>query len=177
MLRQRLQEMTENEDIGQHEALLQNIAANHPHSIRIAQSPHPINRYTCLMHAFDFTEKSEYIAIADYRLGRVYAGAAFAHWLIENDELEEIPSQEAQAGDLVMYFRDGAFKHVGLLQPNARVLSKWGIGHLYDHEILEVPESYGTDLRYYRGLSHDDAFDVFTQFAEANGIPFENADP
>jgi len=161
----------------QHPAMLQDIGAAHAHSIEIVESPHPINRYTCLMHVLDFTEKREYIAIADHGLGRVYAGADFAHWLIENDQLEEVLSEEAQTRDLVMYFKDGVFKHVGLFQPGGRVLSKWGIGHLYDHALLEVPESYGSDVKYYRALSYEDAFYTFAEFAEENGVPLENADP
>lgn len=166
--------MVENDDVAQHATLLQGIVANHPHSINIEHSPHPIDRYTCLMHAFDFTGKAEYIAIADYGLGRVYAGADFAHWLFANGKLEEISNQEALSGDLVIYSKNGNFKHVGVLQPHGRVTSKWGIGHLYNHEILEVPESYGVDVKYYRSLSSDHAYNVFVKFAEEQGIPFEN---
>lgn len=169
--------MTEVQDVGQHAALLHDIGREYPNSICIAESPHPIGRYTCLMHVFHFTEKPEYIDIADYRLGRVYAGAEFAHWLIENERLTEVSQAEAQNGDLIVYFREGRFKHIGLWQPNGRVLSKWGIGNLYDHELFEIPESYGNDVKFYRRLSYEDAYDLLTQFAEENGIPFENADP
>jgi len=168
--------MTENEDVTQHPAMLQNIAIAHAHSIRVVESLHPIDRYTCLMHVFDFAERPEYIAIADYGLGRVYAGADFAHWLIENGRLEEIPSDKAQACDLVMYFREGIFRHVGLVQLEGRVLSKWGTGHFYDHATLEVPESYGNEVRYYNAVSYESAFHIFTEFAEENGILFEDSD-
>ena len=177
MLRQRLQELTQNEDVDSHPHLLVMIAAEYPHTIDVAASPHPINRYTCLMHVFDLMEKPEYIAIANWGLGNVFAGADFAHWLIDNDELTPLQADNAQAGDLVMYFRDGAFKHVGLLQGSGRVLSKWGQGNLYEHGVLEVPNSYGDDVRYYESVGYEDAFDAFTRFAEEQGIPFEDGDP
>ena len=169
--------MTEVQEVTQHPALLEDIGRECLHSIRIAHSRHPIGRYTCLMHVFDFTEKPEYIAIADYGLGRVFAGVDFAHRLIEKGFLTEVSQAEAENGDLVAYFREGNFKHVGLWQPNGRVLSKWGVGHLYDHALFEVPESYGTAVRFYDALSYEAAYELFVQFAQENGIPFENADP
>jgi len=176
VLRQRLQEMTDVQDVSQHPMLLECISRDYPNSIRIVESEHPIDRYTCVMHVFDFTEKPEYLAIADYGFGRVFAGADFARWLIANGHLVEVPSANAQTGDLVAFFKEGKFKHVGLLQPNGRVVSKWGIGHLYDHGLLEVPESYGSEIRFFKGLSYDEAYDRFAQFAEQKGIPFETAD-
>lgn len=169
--------MTQNEDVASHPHLLATIATECSHTIYVVMSPHPISRYTCLMHVFDFVEKPEYIAIADWGLGNVFASADFAHWLIDNDELTPLHTDNAQPGDLVMYFRDGAFKHAGLLQGNGRVLSKWGQGHLYEHDILEIPHSYGDEVRYYESLDYDEAFDAFTRFAQEKGIPFEDTDP
>jgi hypothetical protein len=45
-------------------------------------SVHPIRRYTCLMHVFDFADKREYAPIATHGLGRIYSSSAFAHWLL-----------------------------------------------------------------------------------------------
>ena len=126
------------------------------------------------MHVSDFTEKPEYIAIA--RLGRVFAGADFARWLIEQGTLADVSQAEAQDGDLVFYFSEGTFKHVGLWRPNGRVLSKWGVGHLFDHELFEVPMSYGSEVRFFKRLPYEHAYDLITQFAKENGITFESED-
>ena len=177
MLRKKLQTVIEVQDVAQHPVLLAEVTREFPNSIRITESSYPIDRYTCLMHVLNFTEKPEYIAIAAYGTGRIYAGTDFAHWLIERGLLAEVSQAEAKDGDLVFYFSEGTFKHVGLWRLNGRVLSKWGVGHLYDHGLFEVPTSYGTDVRFCNRLPYDDAYDLFRQFAEEIDIPFESAEP
>lgn len=158
--------MTEVQDITQHSVLLAEITRECPNSIHIIESPHPIDQYTCLMHVLNFTEKPEYIDIANAGLGRIFAGLDFADWLVERGHLVEVSQGEAQKDDLVFYFDEGRFKHAGLWELNGCVLSKWGVGHLYNHELFEVPLSFGPDVSFYRQLLYEDAFSLFTQFAE-----------
>ena len=123
------------------------------------------------MHVFAFAEKEEYAAIAMRDGGRIFAASAFAHWLIDNGLLEEISQAEAQRSDLVFYFgADGRFKHAGLIAGDGRVISKWGVGHLYEHGLFEVPDSYGTEVRFFRALPYRVAYGYFRRFAEDNGI-------
>jgi hypothetical protein len=125
----------------------------------------------CLMHVFDFVEKPEYAAIAIHGLGRIYAASAFAHWLLDNGLLVEVTPADVREGDLVSYFGDDRrFKHAGLSRTNGRVTSKWGIGHLYEHGVFEVPESYGTKVRFFRKVSYDEAFGHFVRFAQENAL-------
>ena len=166
MLRKRLQTLTECKDVARHPALLVEVTRVCPNSIRVVQSPTPINRYTCLMHVLDFTENPKYADIAGSGLGRIYAGDDFAHWLIGRGLEAKMPQADAQEDDLVFYFSEGTFKHAGLCRPSGRVLSKWGVGHLYDHNLFEVPASYGTEFRLYKRLPCEDAYDLFTQFAD-----------
>lgn len=171
MLRNRLQEMTEVTDVSQHPAILTRLTRDVLNSIRILESEHPIDRYTCVMYAFAFTEKPEYTEIASFGLGRISAGPTFIHWLLAGNYLAELPQRNAS--DLVLYFSNGHFKHVGVVGDRARTTSKWGIGHLYEHEALEVPSSYGDELRFYRALSYDDAYSCFVEFAKEHGMQFE----
>jgi hypothetical protein len=53
---------------------------------------------------------------------------------------------------------------------NGEVISKWGIGHLYQHQLFEVPESYGSKLRFFTRLSYNEAYSYFRSFAEENGM-------
>ena len=169
--------MTDEPNVQLHTILLQQLTDEYPNSVCILASPHPIDRYTCLMYVFDFTEKPEYIDIARYPGFNVYAGANFVYWLIDRRFLTEISEVNARTGDLLMYFNGCDFKHVGILRESKRVISKWGIGHLYEHGLWEVPLSYGTTLRFFRSITYERAFDLFTYFAEENGIPFETPDP
>jgi hypothetical protein len=127
-----------------------------------------------MVHALGFTGKEEYLDIAGIPPGDVFAGAKFAQWLLRRGALIEISFDEASVGDLVWYFSDdGLFKHVGLLRDGQRVESKWGTLGLFSHAVMEVPESYGTIVRVFKQLSYDVAIDLFYDFAEENGIEFE----
>lgn len=53
-----------------------------------------------------------------------------------------------------------------------RVTSKWGIGHLYEHELWDVPVSYGTSVRFLKQLPYELALDLFVQFAQKKGMLF-----
>jgi hypothetical protein len=173
-LRKKLEEMTRVDDVSRHFALLADVTREYPNTIMLLDSPHPIRRYTCLMHVLDFAEKPDYETIATHGRGEIFAAAAFAHWLLDKGLLVELNHDDARKGDIVLYFNEeGRFKHAGLLGSNRRVVSKWGIGHLYQHELFEVPESYGTTVRFFKGLPYDDAFDHFLQFAQERGMRFE----
>jgi hypothetical protein len=172
-LRQQLEEMTYVDDVSRHPAVLAAVTCECPNSVALLDSAHPIRRYTCLMYVFDFAEKHEYAAIATHGLGRIYAAGAFAHWLLDRGLLVELTPVEVREGDLVFYFNnEGRFKHAGLCRTDGRVMSKWGIGHLYEHGVFEVPDSYGDKLRFFRKLSYDEAFGHFMRFAEDNGMVF-----
>jgi hypothetical protein len=75
------------------------------------------------MHVLDFTEKPEYARIASLGFSVVYAGPAFAHWLLEKNVLEEV-SGAAREGDFALYFNEeGKFKHAGAIAANGRIVS------------------------------------------------------
>lgn len=174
VLRKKLEEMTHVDDVSQHPVLLAALTRAYPNTIVLLDSPHPIRRYTCMMHILDFAEKSDYATIAKHGRGEIFAAGAFAHWLMDKGLLVELKQDDARERDIVLYFNaEGRFKHAGLISANGRVVSKWGIGHLYQHELLEVPESYGTTLRFFKGFSYEDAFGHFLQFAEESGMRFE----
>jgi hypothetical protein len=169
-LREALEEMTHEDDVSRHPALLAALTRECPNTVSLLNSAHPIRRYTCVMHVVDFAEKPDYAAIATSGLGKIFAAGDFVHRLLDHQLLTEVTQSEAREGDIALYFGEaGRFKHAGRMLENGRVVSKWGIGHLYEHEVLEVPESYGNILRFFRGLSYEEAFGHFLHFAEEKG--------
>jgi hypothetical protein len=117
------------------------------------------------MHVFDFMEDKTYARIANWGLRRIFAGKDFATWLMSRQLLTHTSELEAKSGDVIFYFRDSSFTHAGLVSLQGRVTSKWGTGQLYDHDLFEIPESYGLEVRYFKRLDHDLAIGHFTQFA------------
>ncbi len=158
MLRHKLEEMTADKRVDRHEAMLADISRACPNTIRVLRSPHPHARYTCMMHAFDFTERPEYVTVAELN---VWAG-----------RLSPVSPAQARAHDLVFYLPDGRFKHVGLWTGRRRLVSKWGTGLLYDHKLFEVPASYGDNVRYFKHVTYEEAWQLFATFAQENGIRF-----
>ncbi len=56
-------------------------------------------------------------------------------------------------GDIVTYFSEGKMTHMGRLNEEGRVRSKFGKGHVYEHPIGDVPDYYldkENDIRFYR---------------------------
>jgi hypothetical protein len=172
-LRQKLQAMTQVDDVSQHPALLDAVSRECPNTIKLLVSSHPVELYTCLVHALGFVNRPEYTAIAARGFNKVFAGRAFVQWLLDRSLLAEVAQVDARERDLVLYFNDvGQFQHAGLVAGDHRVVSKWGTGLLFEHGLFEVPESYGTSVRFFKNLPYDDACDHFMTFARENGMLF-----
>ena len=126
------------------------------------------------MHAFEFTERPEYVAMASRGFNVVFAGPNFAHWLLDKMLLTEVGDTEAREGDLVFYFNEEArAKHAGLYLGGGRVESKWGKAHLLHHDLFDVPESYGLTVRFFRKVGYKTAIEYFERFARENGLLFD----
>ena len=70
------------------------------------------------------------------------------------------------AGDLVLYSTEttGCFTHTGVVRSES-ILSKWGVGHLWLHDLWEVPASYGDAKAFYRLRAPSDVSKRFVDFA------------
>ena len=170
-LRTRLRDVTENGMPESHPRLIEQLRAMYAHTIEVVPSPAPIDRYTCAMYAFDLVEDEEYRNIVLAARGPVYASTGFVQRLIDHGTLE--PLDQPLAGALVIYRLNGAVTHIGRMISRDRIESKWGIGHLYRHALLEVPSQYGDELEFYAAIDADAALDELADFAREHGVRFE----
>ena len=53
------------------------------------------------------------------------------------------------------------------------MISKWGIGLLYDHQLAEVPIQYSDEVKFFRHPGPKASFDLFLLYAKYKGIEFE----
>jgi hypothetical protein len=88
--------------------------------------------------------------------------------------LLERGSAEASKGDFVIYLFEGRFGHVGRLQDQRRILSKWGTGHLCEHLLWEVPCSYGHEVRFYQAVDAEGCFDIFVEYTNTRGFRWQS---
>lgn len=172
-LRERLCEMTL-KPIGEQAAMLEQLRMEFAHGIRILDSEHPIEGYTCAVHAFHLLGDAVYQEIAASGLGSTFAGKDFVEFAIKEQLLTECGADDAVPGDLVIYFLDGRFGHIGRLQADRRVLSKWGTGYLCDHGLWEVPCSYGLEVRFFEGPDAEDCLDIFVEYTKTRGFRWNN---
>lgn len=173
MLREKLKRITEEEDVNKHPQMLIALKEEIQHTVLVLKSEHPIERYTCIVHAFDFVENEFYLSIASFGLGRVFAGPEFVEYMLCNNCLQEKTKSDVAEGDYVIYFKEEQVKHIGLAKPNLRVVSKWGVGQLVEHELYQVPLQYGDNIKYFEPLSKNEALDLFIKYAETKGLRFE----
>lgn len=172
-LRERLEDVFEAESWSEYLTLLAKVSSQFKNKIVLLDSPNPVERYTCVVHVLDFTEKPEFLAIDSRGFNVVIAGPNFLHWLLAKELLTEVAEPDACEGYLVLYFdQNGRIKHAGLTLGNGRVESKWGKGGLLQHDIFEVPASYGSNVRYFRRVQSDQALEYFKCYAKEKGMLF-----
>lgn len=63
--------------------------------------------------------------------------------------LEQSADTDVSGGRVILYFKGGNTTHVGRMV-GSRVISKWGKNPIYEHEIFEVPASYGDEYELFR---------------------------
>ena len=69
--------------------------------------------------------------------------------LIENGFIEMHEVRKAD-DKIVIYFHENSAMHFGKIEQD-KVVSKWGIGLVWEHPVFEVPFSYGNEVKYSNG--------------------------
>ena len=160
-LRRRLRELLQERinlerSVELHAGRLDAIAVEVPHTIRTRPAPRgePLSEFNCVMHALGLVGRIENPYGRPFN--RWYADTVFLLGLIDSGLLR---SCNRRPGGLVTWSSREGLKHVGVLLTTDRATSKWGVGHLYEHGLLEVPTSYGDRLAFYEPLASDDALE------------------
>lgn len=117
-----------------------------PHNIKLidAMDSSRIN-YNCYAHTFDLVDSDEYLNWT-LRKNDIYPNSLFCNYLYSN-HLKRKNQKEIVKGDYIIYFNKGIPSHTGKIK-NQQILSKWGTGHLWLHDIYEVPSSFGNDIEF-----------------------------
>jgi hypothetical protein len=104
---------------------------------------------------------------------KIFAGRRFVEWMIR-ERLREI-SQPA-VDSLALYFSGSDWKHIGTVTGPNRVTSQWGTYPIYEHDVCEVPVSYGDQVRFFEKPSPDRALSDFLDYARYEGVSEEDID-
>jgi hypothetical protein len=163
-LRNLLEEMIKDHrviPIESYPARLLEIAAEVSHTIRILPAPsgESLTEFNCVMHALNIVGRVQDPYGRPF--ARWYADTAFLRSLIDRGMLQ--PSKPITEAVVTWSSAEG-LKHVGVLVAPDRAASKWGVGYLFEHGLLEVPVSYGDQLAFYSPLEPGDALIYLKQF-------------
>jgi hypothetical protein len=168
VLRELLQKITDDGDPASHPKVIAELAIEQPHTIKCLTGPaDKIEKFTCVMHALGIEFNSEYIDLVERLPSVIYASTNFVHFLLQKRELIE---RSIAPNLLIIYFDGDPVKHIGRMATAERVRSKWGIGHLYEHAIWEVPQRYGDNVRFYSPMAPAFSIAQFIEYARASGF-------
>jgi hypothetical protein len=171
--RKRLSDITEERELEQHEELVAKLNNEHPHSIilKIKKPDGKRSNYNCYTFAFNLTDSPVYEKIANTPPYDVFANSEFCDFLLKKGILDEKKWDDTNEGDIIIYFEEGTPKHAGKIHSD-RIISKWGTGHLWEHDIYEVPISYGSEYRILSAISGDVTIGTFIEYAKSKGMTF-----
>lgn len=145
-LRARLETITNNENIEEHLSAIESLKSELSHTIRLVQRADPATPRNCYEFAFGMNWELTHW-IGSLGLPDLFVGPKFVTERLL-PLLSPIEQSGLQDGDLVLYFDGDTPTHAELIK-GTRVVSKWGKGHIYEHDIDEVPATYGSTSRYY----------------------------
>ncbi len=130
--------------------------------------PNAGENYNCFIYVLGFANDSDLIKDCG---GFIYD--TFFQKLIDQGLLEytDTPSN----GDYILY-RDiknntNMITHIGVVENDDMVISKWAWGPLLKHKTFDVPESYGNDILYVRAISKEKAKMLYKKYREFNVKP------
>lgn len=164
-LRAQLQHITEaGKIVEQHPKLIQDLALKFPHSIEHVPNlgPQiPIDCYNC----FEFA-----LGVAGHRDVKLIS-QSFRDTCLNSDFIDYlarlglVPTVASYSdGSIVLYRDSQCFTHAGRIH-RGHVISKWGAGHLWWHDFLEVPQNYGDFISFHFPPEPDAVLDAFVNFA------------
>lgn len=125
------------------------LAREIPHSVKLLEENIPGTApFNCYQYAF---------GIRDVRLRagilQIFPGRDFVQYLVDH-YLKEVELQNVQDGDYVLY-SGSQIEHGGKIQ-SGMIESKWGTGHIWRHNVYDVPADYGDMVRFFQRLFRED---------------------
>lgn len=122
------------------------LLAESPHGIRLLESAQPVpngeHPRTCHAYTFDLMEVTlRRNSDGDF----IVPSAEFVAHMIDGGTERDTPTE----GDVLVYYDQGEIQHSGRWRAG-RVHSKWGIGHIWSHDVFETPATYGCRVRVFR---------------------------
>ena len=170
LLRERLEQITSRyrgADVEQQIEKVERLRQQCPHSItvlhRVKRARPEDGQFNCFMHALDLSSPPPLFVKILKSFAWVFPGPEFIQRLIQKQLLQatSVPTD----GAVLIYSLDGTPKHAGKFA-GGMVVSKWGLGHMWQHQLWEVPASYGDSVDAFRRVDNETAAAWFVEYAK-----------
>lgn len=112
------------------------------HTIDRMECP-PIPRFNCFMFALGLHQREAWPESADIERDAALIDSCFLAFLERRNVLVRHDGRFRLPGHIAAYYNHGVMVHAGIVQSDRRIVSKWGGGLLLNHQILEIPSTYG----------------------------------
>lgn len=113
----------------------------------IAPPPAEEQNYNCFVYVLGLQKDERFLGNAGWDFTHnldVIFDEMITQKILEKDE-------NLEAGNLIVYRADsGKISHVGLMEDESTVISKWSWGPLLRHKIFDVPDHYGDTVEFYK---------------------------
>lgn len=126
------------------------------HSIKIIELARDMLRtFNCYAYALGIWKSDEFQRrAAGNRSEIALVNSSVIQRMLDNNDLEPRNVGAVIPGDMLLYFNESGVKHGAayLGRDNGRIVvrSKWGPDELFEHEIWEVPASYGDQVKFFK---------------------------
>ncbi|MCR4314693.1 MAG: hypothetical protein NUV84_05650 [Candidatus Uhrbacteria bacterium] len=105
-------------------------------------------------------------------LGYALNISPIGEWVPDSEFVERMITKkllrEYQQGSIILYFKNpgsnGTLEHGGIVDEDC-VISKWGNGHVWKHQLFDVPSQYGDHTVRYRIVDTRIVQEEFSRYA------------
>jgi len=171
ILRQKLDQITDQNignNISKQIDLIKNIGIAHSIILKqeaIVGKPETF-KFNCFSYALDIINHPVVEKMMKDHTS-IFIGSEFMEYLIQN-KLQKIDFSNKREGDIIIYFSNNKPEHAGKIFSN-RIISKWGTGHMWEHEVLEIPLKYGDTYLTFKAISEKEALNCFLDYTRTKG--------
>ncbi len=164
---QKIVDQNKDEDVGNQIVLVSDLEKTIPHTIKIEreakQGEDASWRYNCFTYAFNLLDSQEFLDIIQ-QYPYLFADSSYVSYLIER-HLTSVDENKVRDGDYVIYFLHGEPKHAGRIRNN-KIVSKWGMYHLWEHGFWEVPAEYGDEIHFFKKIPVEECVSAFKTWVD-----------
>jgi len=155
-------------ELGAQQREVQDLKRRYRHRITVDQVADPADARTCVFnchaYAFGLHDCDDFWRLRDVGCQKWPDGDFVRDWLFPS--LQAVRRDDANDEDIVLYVSGRQIKHSGKVVGRL-IRSKWGTGHVWRHNVWEIPICFGFNVGYYRRPALDDVVRAFLEFAQA----------